>query len=109
MSVRKIFKWALPVCLVLSFFAMSPVQAANTYGPNYCPVDDIRTANPVNEDEKVQIINVAQAEAQAAEHYCVGYCHKQYEERLRECSEPGHPHHLRCEECGSGTRKGMPR
>ncbi|SPF50663.1 exported hypothetical protein [Syntrophobacter sp. SbD1] len=32
------------------------------------------------------------------EHYCVGHCRKHYEERLAECSEPGHPHHHRCEE-----------
>ncbi|MGO9557214.1 MAG: hypothetical protein ACLP2U_19605 [Syntrophobacteraceae bacterium] len=98
MSVRKIFKWALPVCLVLSFFAMCPAQAANTTDQIIAPVDDSLNANPLKADEKAQIINVAQVEAQAAEHYCVGYCHKHYEERLIECSEPGHPHHHRCEE-----------
>jgi len=38
-------------------------------------------------------------EAQAAdEHYCVHHCREHYEQRLRECSEPGHEHHKRCEE-----------
>jgi len=38
-------------------------------------------------------------EAQAAEeHHCVHHCRQHYEERLRECSEPGHEHHKRCEE-----------
>jgi len=38
-------------------------------------------------------------EAQAAdEHHCVHHCREHYEQRLRECSEPGHEHHKRCEE-----------
>ena len=31
------------------------------------------------------------------EHYCVRHCRRHYEERLRECWEPDHPHHYRCE------------
>lgn len=41
---------------------------------------------------------MAQAEAQAQEHHCVAYCRRHYEESLRECREPGHPHGHRCEE-----------
>jgi hypothetical protein len=41
---------------------------------------------------------LAQAAAQAEEHYCAGHCRKHYEERMRECNEPGHPQHHRCEE-----------
>ena len=38
------------------------------------------------------------SEAQASEeHHCVSHCRQHYEERLRECSEPGHEHHNRCE------------
>jgi hypothetical protein len=38
-------------------------------------------------------------DAQAAEeHHCVSHCRHHYEERLRECTEPGHEHHNRCEE-----------
>ena len=38
-------------------------------------------------------------EAQAAEeHHCVSHCREHYEERIRECKEPGHEHHNRCEE-----------
>ena len=38
-------------------------------------------------------------DAQAAEeHHCVSHCRQHYEERLKECSEPGHEHHHRCEE-----------
>ena len=38
-------------------------------------------------------------DAQAAEeHHCVSHCRQHYEERLRECSAPGHEHHHRCEE-----------
>ncbi|MGC9967233.1 MAG: hypothetical protein ABSE08_17695 [Syntrophobacteraceae bacterium] len=38
------------------------------------------------------------AQAQAEEHHCVGHCRHHYEERLKECNEPGHEHHHRCEE-----------
>ena len=42
---------------------------------------------------------MAQTEAQAAdEHHCVHHCRQHYEERMRECNEPGHEHHHRCEE-----------
>ncbi len=41
---------------------------------------------------------MTQAEAQAEEHYCVGHCRKYFEERMKECHEPEHPHHHRCEE-----------
>ncbi len=90
----KIFRWALPVCLLLSFFAMNSAQAANTADQILAPVDDIHNANALKADEKGPIINLAQA----AEHYCVGHCRKHYEESLRECSEPGHMNHHRCEE-----------
>jgi hypothetical protein len=38
---------------------------------------------------------VAQA---GGEHRCIGYCRHHYEDRLRECNDPGHEHHHRCEE-----------
>ncbi len=41
---------------------------------------------------------LAQTEAQAEEHYCVGHCHRYFEERMKECNEPEHPHHHRCKE-----------
>jgi len=41
---------------------------------------------------------MAQAEALADEHYCVGHCRRHFEERMKECNEPAHPHHHRCEE-----------
>ena len=41
---------------------------------------------------------MAQTEAQAEEHHCVGHCRRHFEERMKECSEPDHPHHHRCEE-----------
>ena len=38
-------------------------------------------------------------DAQAAEeHHCVSHCRHHYEERMRECNDPGHEHHHRCEE-----------
>jgi quercetin dioxygenase-like cupin family protein len=60
---RKIFKWALPVCLVLSCFAMRSAQAANTTDQILTQVDDILNANPLKAGEKFQIINVAQDDA----------------------------------------------
>jgi quercetin dioxygenase-like cupin family protein len=57
---RKIFNWAVLVCLVLLFFAMNSAQAANTTDQILSQVDDILNANPLKADEKVQIINVAQ-------------------------------------------------
>jgi quercetin dioxygenase-like cupin family protein len=57
---RKIFRWALPLCLVLSFFAMSSAQAANTTDQILTQVDDILNANPLKAGEKIQIINIAQ-------------------------------------------------
>ena len=41
---------------------------------------------------------MAQTEAQADEHYCIGHCRKHFEERMKECSAPYHPDHHRCEE-----------
>jgi len=60
---------------------------------------------------------MAQAEAQAEKHYCVGHCRKHFEERMKECHEPEHPHHHRCEEwarerqqeCLEGCYKEHPR
>ncbi len=57
---RKIFKWALPVCLVLSFLAICSAQAANTTDQILTQVDDILNANPLKAGEKFQMINVAQ-------------------------------------------------
>jgi mannose-6-phosphate isomerase-like protein (cupin superfamily) len=57
---KKIFNWAILVCSVLSFFAMSSAQAANTTDQILTQVDDILKANPLKADEKVQMINVAQ-------------------------------------------------
>jgi quercetin dioxygenase-like cupin family protein len=57
---RKIFYSAVVVCLVLSSFAISSSQAANTTDQILTQVDDILNANPLKADEKIQIINVAQ-------------------------------------------------
>jgi hypothetical protein len=40
---------------------------------------------------------LAQAEAQAGEHRCVGRCRRFYEERMAECNNPRHEFHHRCE------------
>jgi hypothetical protein len=60
---------------------------------------------------------MAQTEAYADEHYCVGHCRRHFEERMKECSAPDHPHHHRCEEwarerereCLDGCYKEHPR
>jgi len=60
---------------------------------------------------------MAQTEAQADEHYCIGHCRRHFEERMKECSAPDHPHHHRCEEwarereqeCLDGCYKEHPR
>ncbi|MGA2225589.1 MAG: cupin domain-containing protein [Syntrophobacteraceae bacterium] len=57
---RKVFYSAVFVCLVLSSFAISSSQAANTTDQILTQVDDILNANPLKEGEKIQIINVAQ-------------------------------------------------
>ena len=60
MWARKIFNWAVLVCLVLLFFAVSSAQAANTTDQILTQVDDILNANPLKAGEKFQMINVAQ-------------------------------------------------
>ena len=60
------------------------------YGVPRTDTTDLHGSRPIGQ--------IAQAEAQAQEHYCVGHCRHHYEERLAECSEPGHEHHHRCEE-----------
>jgi mannose-6-phosphate isomerase-like protein (cupin superfamily) len=57
---RKVFYSAVFMCLVLSSFAISSSQAANTTDQILTQVDDILNANPLKEGEKIQIINVAQ-------------------------------------------------
>jgi len=60
MWARKIFNWAILVCLVLLFFAVSSAQAADTTDQILTQVDDILNANPLKAGEKFQMINVAQ-------------------------------------------------
>ncbi len=60
---KNVFKWALPVCLALSFFALSSAQAANTTDQILSQVDDILNANPLKVGEKIQMINIAQDDA----------------------------------------------
>jgi mannose-6-phosphate isomerase-like protein (cupin superfamily) len=60
MWARKIFNWAILVCLVLLFFAVSSAQAANTTDQILTQVDDILNANPLKAGEKIQMINIAQ-------------------------------------------------
>jgi mannose-6-phosphate isomerase-like protein (cupin superfamily) len=57
---RTVFYSAVFACLVLSSFAISSSQAANTTDQILTQVDDILNANPLKEGEKIQIINVAQ-------------------------------------------------
>ena len=57
---RKIFYSAVLACLVLSSFAISSAQAANTADQILTQVDDILNANPLKADEKIQMINIAQ-------------------------------------------------
>ncbi|MGA2228494.1 MAG: hypothetical protein ABSH41_29010 [Syntrophobacteraceae bacterium] len=95
------------VC-VIGFLALmlilpsAHLNAKNIDNPNDSPGSwisnvsqtDIKTLNQLESHGLM-----AQAEAQAAEeHHCVGHCRHHYEERMRECSEPGHEHHHRCEE-----------
>jgi hypothetical protein len=35
---------------------------------------------------------------EAPPEHCVSHCRHHYEERLKECNDPGHEHHLHCEE-----------
>ena len=60
MWARKIFNWAVLVCLVLLFFAVSSAHAADTTDQILTQVDDILKANPLKAGEKFQMINVAQ-------------------------------------------------
>jgi len=60
MWARKIFNWAVLVCLVLLFFAVSSAHAADTTDQILTHVDDILNANPLKAGEKFQMINVAQ-------------------------------------------------
>jgi hypothetical protein len=35
---------------------------------------------------------------EAPPEHCVSHCRHHYEERMRECNDPGHEHHHKCEE-----------
>ncbi len=94
------------ILLVLVFLAlMLALPSAHLYAgpidkPNDSPTSSICNAQQtdiegLNQSESPRLM--AQAEAQAAEeHYCVKHCRHHYEKRLKECSEPDHPHHKRC-------------
>jgi hypothetical protein len=109
-------------CLAI-MFTLSPARANAQFAAT---PGDSSTASSFNTNHaELNYLNqtespgpmMAQAEAQAAEHYCVGHCRRHYEERLVECNEPGHPHHHRCEEwarerereCLDGCYKEHPR
>jgi hypothetical protein len=47
----------------------------------------------INKDKSEQ-----EREQASGEHHCVSHCRHHYEERLKECNDPGHEHHRRCEE-----------
>jgi len=94
--------------LVIGFLALmlmlpsAQLNAGPIDNPNDSPASSISNVNQtdikgLNQSESPLLM--AQTEAQAAdEHHCVHHCRQHYEERMRECNEPGHEHHHRCEE-----------
>lgn len=89
-------------CLAL-MFTFSPSQ---TNAEPLATPGDAYAASPLNTNDadlycsnqsEAPGLILALAEAQAGEHRCVRHCRRHYEERVRECNEPGHPHHRRCE------------
>jgi hypothetical protein len=54
--------------------------------------------SPTNSTRSVSFMSFTTDAQAAEEHHCVSHCRHHYEERLRECSEPSHEHHHRCEE-----------
>ncbi|MGC9967198.1 MAG: hypothetical protein ABSE08_17505 [Syntrophobacteraceae bacterium] len=96
------------ILLVIGFLALmlmlpsAHLKAGPLDKSNDSPTSSIFNVNQtdikgLNQSESPLLM--AQTEAQAAdEHHCVHHCRQHYEERMRECNEPGHEHHHRCEE-----------
>jgi hypothetical protein len=96
------------ILLVIGFLALmlalpsAHLKAGPIDKSNDSPTSSIFNVNQtdikgLNQSESPLLM--AQTDAQAAEeHHCVSHCRQHYEERMRECNEPGHEHHHRCEE-----------
>ena len=97
------------VLLVITFLALTIVlSSVRVYAGAIDKPGDSSTSSISNgsrsdvkdlqQPEAARLMAQAEARAEEGEHHCVRYCRHHYEERLAECSQPGHEHHHRCEE-----------
>ena len=60
----------------------------------------VQTPPPVQEQRSSESSSstTTRSTTEAPPEHCVSHCRHHYEERMRECNDPGHEHHHRCEE-----------
>jgi hypothetical protein len=109
--------------LVIGFLALmlmlpsAHLNAGPIDNPNVSPASSISNVNQtdlkgLNQSESPLLMAQATEEHRSSEssssttrstteappEHCVSHCRHHYEERMRECNDPGHEHHHRCEQ-----------
>ena len=88
---------ALMLMLPSAYLNAGPIDNPN--GSQASSISNVNQTDLKDLNQTESTLLMAQTEAQAAEeHHCVSHCRQHYEERMRECNDPGHEHHHRCEE-----------